>query len=99
MKAREANKVAYHDLILENPNKVAFNLINKSVTTKLLDGSAPLVWKKLSAKYDSHSSMTVVELSKQFKDSKLTSLSIDPDDWIVELEILKACLADMKYLI
>ena len=83
LKAREANEEAYHDLILANPNKVAFNLIDKSLTTELPDSSAPLVWKKLSAKYDSHSLTTVVELSNQFNNSKLTSLSIDPEDWIV----------------
>ena len=66
LKAREDNKSAYHNLILENPNKVAFNLIDKSVTTDLPDGSAPMAWKKLSAKYNSHSSTSVVELSNVF---------------------------------
>ena len=28
LKAREDNEAAYHDLILANPNKVAFNLID-----------------------------------------------------------------------
>ena len=69
LQAREDKKSAYHDLILANPSKAAFNLIDKSVMTNLLDGSAHMAWKKLSAKYNSHSSTAVVELQNDFNES------------------------------
>ena len=42
LKARDDNESAYHNLILANSNKVAFNLIKKSVTTDLPDSSSPM---------------------------------------------------------
>ena len=97
LKAREYNDSAYHDLILTNQNKVAFNIIDKVVTKELPDGDAGLAWRKLSAKYDSKSSVKVVELSNEFNKSRLTSLKTDPEEWIVELKILQARLDDMNF--
>ena len=84
-------------MILTNQNKVAFNIIDKAVTKELPDGDAGLAWRKLSAKYDSKSSVKVVELSHEFNESRLTSLKTDPEDWIVELKILQARLDDMNF--
>ena len=53
VKAREDNDNAYHDLILSNKNKIAFNIVEKAITTGLPDGGASLAWKRLSTKYDS----------------------------------------------
>ena len=96
MKAREDNKNAYHHLILSNTNKIAFNIINKEITTDLPDGDASLAWKRLSAKYNSKSLTVVVGLSNHFNKAKLTSLSINPEDWIMELEILQVRLGNMN---
>ena len=38
-------------------------------------------------------------MSNKFNEAKLTILSINPEEWIVELEILQARLGDMNYLI
>ena len=97
LKAREDNDKSYHNLILSNTNKVAFNIINKAIRTDLPGVDASLAWKRLSAKYNKKSSAVVVGLSNKFNEEKLTSLSIDPEDWIVELEILQARIGDMNY--
>ena len=41
-KARNDNEMAYHDLVLANPDQVAFNIINNAITTDLPDGGAAL---------------------------------------------------------
>ena len=97
LKAREDNESAYHDLILSNPDRIAFNIVDKATTTDLLDGDAALVWERLSRKYDSKLATTVANLSREFNNAELTSLSIDPEDWIVELEILKTRLDEMDF--
>ena len=90
IKAREANESAYGDLILSNPQQVAFNIVDKAVSTDLPNGDARLAWENLTDKYDSKTSATVVQLSNAFINSKLTDVTEDPEEWIVELEILRA---------
>ena len=97
LKARTDNESAYHDLILSNPDRIAFNIVNKATTTDLPDGDAALAWANLSTKYDSKSATTVANLSREFNNAELKSLTIDPEDWIVELEILKSRLDDMDF--
>ena len=61
-KARNDNEMAYHDLVLANPDKVAFNIIDNATTTDFPDGDAALAWKRLSGKYKSKSATNVVDL-------------------------------------
>ena len=95
--ARKANDNAYHDLILANQTKVAFNIIDKSISTDLPNGYAFADWKNLTNKYDSKSTVTAVTLSEQYNSSKLKNTKTDPETWIVYLEILQSRLNDMKY--
>ena len=95
--ARKANDNAYHDLILANQTKVAFNIIDKSISTDLPNGDAFAAWKNLTSKYDSKSTVTAVTLSEQYNSSKLNNTKTDPETWIVYLEILQSRLNDMKY--
>ena len=88
LKARKANDSAYHDLVLANQTAVAFNLIDNAVSTDLPDGDAAKAWKALNKKFDSTSSSTLVSLSELFHSSALTDIWTDPEEWIVELEIL-----------
>ena len=95
--ARKANDNAYHDLILANQTKVAFNIIDKSISTDLPNGYAFAAWKNLTSKYDSKSTVKAVTLSEQYNSSKLNNTKTDPETWIVYLEILQSRLNDMKY--
>ena len=99
MAARKANDNAYHDLILSNKHLVAFNIVDKSVISDLPDGDAALAWKDLKKKYDSKTPSTMVSLSEQYHNSKLENLKVDPEVWIVHLEILKTKLDQMGYTI
>ena len=65
--------------------------------TDLPGDDASLAWKRLSAKYDSKSMTVVVGLYNEFNKAKLISLSINPEDWMMELEILQAHLGAMNY--
>ena len=98
-KACDDNELAYHNLVLSNPNEIAFNIIGNTTTTDLSNGDAALAWRNLLAKYESKSATNIVELLRKFSQSRLTSLSNDPDDWIVELEIIKARLNSMNHTI
>ena len=44
IKAREANKNVYGDLILANAHHVAFNIVDKAVITDLLNGNSRKSW-------------------------------------------------------
>ena len=97
IKAREANKNAYGDLILANAHHVAFNIVDKVVTTDLPNGDAHKAWNDLGKKYDSKTLTTIVQLSNQFINLKLTNITDNPEEWIMELEILQARLDQMGY--
>ena len=97
--ARKANKNAYNDLVLANQDPVAFNLVDKSVTTDLPNGCARTAWLALERKYDSSKAATVVRLAKLYNDSELKNTVVDPEEWIVYLEILRARLEQKQYII
>ena len=92
LRLRKGNENGYHDLILANRDPVAFNIVDKAVTTDHPDGSARLAWLELERKYDSSRASTVVKLSGQFNNSELKNTIVDPEEWIVYLEILRARL-------
>ena len=45
--ARKANDNAYHDLVLANQTKIAFNIVDKSVSTYLPGEDAFMAWENL----------------------------------------------------
>ena len=92
LKARKANDNAYHDLILANEEPVPFNIVDKSVTTDLPDGDARVAWLALSKKYENKTTTSLITLTSQFNDSKLTDSEIDPEIWIVHLKVIKTRL-------
>ena len=97
--ARKANDNAYHDLVLANQTKVAFNIVDKSVSADLPDGDAFSAWESLKAKYNSTTTVTAVTLSEQYNSSKLRNTSVDPESWIVYLEVLQTRLNELKYTV
>ena len=97
--ARKENDNAYHDLVLANQTKVAFNIVDKSVSADLPDGDAFSAWESLKAKYNSTTTVTAVTLSEQYNSSKLRNTSVDPESWIVYLEVLQTRLNELKYTV
>ena len=58
-----------------------------------------MAWTKLDKKYESQSATSKVQLVKKFNSSVLDDLDKDPDDWISELEVTRARLKKMSYVI
>ena len=53
----------------------------------------------MNKKFDSTSSSTLVALSELLHSSALTDIWTDPEEWIVELEILQIRLAALNYVV
>ena len=60
IKARETNKNACRDLILANTHHVAFDIVDKAVTTDLPNGDARKSWIDLGKNYNSKTSTTTI---------------------------------------
>ena len=99
---REANERLYEELLLsidgnEKTARVAFNLVKLAKTKDLADGDASLAWKRLKEKYATKSTQTLLRLKKKFVNSKL-ELKTDPEEWITDLEDLRAQMMDQDYI-
>jgi len=98
-KNKELNTIAYEDIILsidgnKATGRVAFRLV-ETATTGIKDGNAHEAWQKLKDKYQPDKAPNRVELKQAFTNSKLRDGDQDPDEWITELEELRADLARM----
>ena len=69
---RKANANAYHDLVLANSEIIPFNIID------MADGDSSLAWKRLNAKYESKTKVTMNKLLSDFSESKLEDSNKDP---------------------
>ena len=65
--------------------QVAFRIVKVCKTEKLPDGDAYLAWKRLCSKYSSKSILSLLNLKKQFRNSKLRDYT-DQDEWITDLD-------------
>ena len=88
IKAIKANGEAYNDLVLANSEVKPFDIVDISVTKKLPDGDAHLDWRRLNEKYKSKTNMTMTQLQLEFPESELTNVEKDPEEWMIELEII-----------
>ena len=97
--AREANELAYNDLILACDGDVAFSIVETSISTDLPDGDAKVAWKNLHTKFMPQTSANKVQLMAKFANSSLKSWKKDPDEWINDLEILRSRIKDCGHAI
>ena len=97
LKARKANIEAYHDLVLANLEMIPFNIIDMSTTASLPDGDAHLAWKRLNAKYESKTNVSLTQLQLEFSESELTYVHKDPEEWMTKLEVIQSRLRSMNY--
>ena len=93
-KARDANELAYTDLILSIDGstangRVAFNLVRLSKTKDLTYGDARMAWSRLQNKFATKSAPSLMALKKEFTNSRLSKKSEDPDVWMSTLEDLR----------
>ena len=97
--AREANEIAYNDLILACDGDIAFSIVETAVSADLPDGDAKLAWKNLHTKFMPQTSANKVQLMAKFANSSLKSWKKDPDEWINDLEILRSRIKDCGHKI
>ena len=95
LEAREANELAYNDLILACDGDVAFGIFETSVSSDLPDGDAKMAWNSLHSKFMPQTSANKVQLMAKFANSSLKSWKKDPDSWINDLEILSLRIKDV----
>ena len=90
------NDEAYDDLITSMEDKVAFNKVSQAKTKTLKNGCAHTAWKNLTNKYKPRTVQSRAEKKLEFSQSKLTDWTKDPDEWLDELEQLRADLEMMN---
>lgn len=84
----------YADLLLSMDTRsdkgiVAFEAVNETTTTDLLDGDPKLAYKTLVQKYQPKTGPGYIELLLEFTNCKLTSDEDDPDEWMTHLQSLQ----------
>ena len=78
--------------------RVAFNFVKLAKTKDLADGYASLAWKRLKEKYATKSANTLLRFKKKILNLKL-ELKTDPEEWITNLEYIRAQMMDQDYVI
>ena len=99
IRLQEANENAYEDLILSINTKtkageVAFAIIKGCKTADYSDGNAFLAWTRLSDKFASKSTPSLLKLKKEFTNSVMKR-NEDPDEWITGLEATQNRIAEI----
>jgi hypothetical protein len=89
MIARAANNNAYSELISCCEDEVSFSIVDAAITDALPSGDARLAWKNLVARYEPTTSVTLVQLKKEFTNCILEDVSENPEIWITKLEQLR----------
>ena len=90
------NDEAYDDLITSMEDKIAFSKVSQAKTASLLNGCAHTAWKNLTNKYKPKTVQSKAEKKLEFAQSKLSDWTKDPDEWLDELERIRADLEMMR---
>ena len=90
------NDEAYDDLITSMEDKIAFSKVAQAKTATLPNGCAHTAWKNLTNKYKPRTVQSKAEKKLEFAQSKLSDWTKDPDEWLDELERIRADLEMMK---
>jgi hypothetical protein len=98
LRLRELNTNAYSTLLL-SCNGMAFGCVEEARTEKHPEGDAYQAMKNLFEKYQAETMAEKVELKRDFAKAKMTSGTMDPDVWFVELEYLKQRLRSMDCIL
>ncbi len=89
----ECNKIAYNQLILYCEGR-AFNIINNAKSVKYPRGDAALAWRSLKNRFQVETAAGKMELKLKFSSLKLQR-GQDPDEWLLQLDLLRIRLEDM----
>jgi hypothetical protein len=83
------NDFAFAELLISCECDVCLGLVNISRSEEMPEGDAHIAWTKLVEKFAPTTKYNLIKTKKEFVDSKLEDVTMDPDEWIQNLEILR----------
>ena len=89
-KKEAMNDNAYADLMLAMSCEVAFGYVDEAVSKEFPEGDAAEAWRNLMKKFQPSTTGSRVYYTNKFNNSILKSENKDPDEWITELEKIRA---------
>ena len=90
---------AYADLMLACSEEISFGIVFNSKSTIFPEGDAYMAWHRLKRKYEPSTNAQKIMLRREFHQSRLIGITKSPDDWIEELEIIRARLEALGVII
>jgi gag-polypeptide of LTR copia-type len=84
----QRNDFAYAELLISCECHVCLGLVQTSRSEEMPEGDARLAWMNLVSKLAPVTKSNLIKTKKEFVDSKLEDVSVNPDVWIQGLEIL-----------
>ena len=89
---RQLNKNTYSDLILDQCDKVCFQIFELLVIKDLTNGTALCIWERLNNKFQLMSGASMKIIRKISPKNELDYVTKDQYEWITELELLRGNL-------
>ena len=68
---------------------VCLGIVDGTIDDEYPEGNCHEAWKGLVAKFEPSTSAELIELKKKFNQLILNDVKMDPDPWIIELELLR----------
>ena len=92
LRLRDMNERGYSELLLSVSDEVTFRIIDGARSTDLPEGCLMTAWNKIERKFVPKTNATMVKLVKEFGEMSLADVKKDPDEWITEIEFIRARL-------
>ena len=85
LKAREANKIGYRDLVMSTEG-ISFTIVENAVSDELTRGDLKKAWERLERRWNLKTREDKVEVYTKFLNYKLENTRQKPMDWITFME-------------
>jgi gag-polypeptide of LTR copia-type len=85
----QKNDFAFAELLISKENDVCLGLVDSSRSELMPEGDARLAWTNLVQKFAPTTKSNLIKTKREFVESRLEDISINPDVWIQGLETLR----------
>ena len=85
LKAREANKIGYRDLVMSTEG-ISLNIVENAISDELTKGDLKKAWERLESRGNPKTRGDKVEAYTRFLNYKLENTRQRPIDWITFME-------------
>jgi len=82
------NDLAYAELLICCENDICFSIVENCITDEHPEGDCALAWRSLVGRFEPKTKFNLIQLKKELMESKLEDMEKDPEEWVIELEIL-----------